>query len=147
MTEKLVLAYKDVGYKFTTGTRMVTPGDLDLFVAASGEREPAFLSDEVAKAVGLKARIIPVGMMLAVKDGLIGEYVQGALFLGMNNVKWSATPYPYDTFRVEGELLNKRETSKGDRFIITYSWTIKNQDDVTIAQGESTEIFAKPKDL
>ena len=147
MTEKVGLAYNDVGYKFTTGTRMVTPGDLDIFAAASGERDPAFLSDEVARAAGLKARIIPVAMMLAVKDGLIGEYVEGALFLGMNNVKWQTTPYPYDTFRVEGELLNKRETSKGDRFIITYLWAVKNQDDATIAQGESTEMFAKPKDL
>ena len=147
MTEKVGLAYQGAGYKFTTGTRMVTPGDLDIFAAASGERDPAFLSDEVARAAGLKARIIPVAMMLAVKDGLIGEYVEGALFLGMNNVKWTATPYPYDTFRVEGELLNKKETSKGDRFVITYLWTIKNQDDVAIAQGESTEMFAKPKDL
>ena len=85
--------------------------------------------------------------MVAVKDGLIGEFVEGALFLGMNDVKWQSTPYPFDTFRVEGEILNKRETSKGDRFIITYSWAIKKQDDTVIAQGESTEIFAKPKDL
>ena len=57
MAEKVGLGYNDVGYKFTTGTRMVTPGDLDLFSAAAGMRDPAFLSDEVAKAVGLKARI------------------------------------------------------------------------------------------
>ncbi len=147
MAEKIGLAYQDVGYKFTTGTRMVTPSDLDLFIAASGMRDPVFLSDEVARGMGLKARIIPVAMMLAVKDGLIGEYVAGALLVGMNNVKWAATSYPYDTFRVEGELLNKRETSKGDRFVITYSWTIKNQDDVAVGQGETTEIFPKPKDL
>ena len=147
MAEKIGLAYNEVGYKFTTKTRMVTPGDLDIFAAASGERDPAFLSDEVARAAGLKARIVPVAMMLAVKDGLIMDYVEGALFLGMNNVKWTATPYPYDTFKVEGELLNKKETSKGDRFVITYLWAIKNQDDVTISQGENTEMFAKPKDL
>ena len=64
MTDNEHWGYKEVGYKYTTGTGFVTPGELDLFCAASGVRQDIFISDEAGKALGARARIIPAVFLI-----------------------------------------------------------------------------------
>jgi len=145
--------YKEVGYKFATGSRFVTASDLDIFCSVTGMREDIFLDDEAARTVGAeigqipKGRIVPGAFQLAIVFALLREtgLIEKGVFLGTNNMKFNAMVYPYDRLRVEGELLNRRVTSKEDRVIVTYSWFLKNQADVAVAQGENTCIFPNPK--
>ncbi len=141
--EKL-LSQRDVGDKFISkSSKTVTEADLDMFCDITGMREDILSRDEVAQDIGLKARVVPGVMTFAVLMGLLGEVDHDALHVGTNNVKLLAPVYPNDKLGAECQVLTKRDTSKGDRIIVTYSWTVKNQDDVTVAQGENTEIFAK----
>jgi hypothetical protein len=39
---------------------------------------------------------------------------------------------------VDGEVLNRKVTSKGDKVVVTYSWFMKNQDGAVNAQAENT---------
>jgi acyl dehydratase len=139
MIEKVkLLKDRETGEKFMGKSRMVTGTELDTFLDVTGMRGDAFLSDEVAKAMGLKARVYPGAMSLAVMFGLLGDVLEGAMFTGVNNMKLLAPVHPYDRLSAECEILGKKETSKGDRVFVTYLWTLKNQDDVVVAQGENT---------
>ena len=140
------LRYKEIGDNFRTGTRIVTLGDCERFMQLSLEREPAFMDDEAAKAMGLKRRVMPTAMLLDILFGLLvmsGVIVPPSLLLQMDELKVPNPGYPGDSFMVEGEVINKRETSKGDSFILTYTIFLKNQENVTVVQARLTEILSK----
>jgi len=139
------LTDRDIGEKFVgSHTRLITPTELDMFCSITGMRGDAFLSDEVARSRGMKGRVLPGAMSLAILFSLLeeeflrGPQGQGAIFTGLNNLKLLAPVYPRDRLRAEAEVLAKKETSKGDRVFVTYLWTLKNQEGVTVAQGENT---------
>lgn len=138
MTEK-GLADRDIGEKYVgSATRLVTATELDMFCDITGMRGDVFLNDEAAKSMGMKSRVLPGAMSLAILFSLLGEFLGPAIFTGLNNMRLLAPVCPYDRLRAEAEVLGKKETSKGDRVFVTYSWTLKNQDAVTVAQGENT---------
>jgi len=138
MTEKR-LADRDIGEKYVgSATRLVTATELDMFCDITGMRGDAFLNDEAAKSMGMKSRVLPGAMSLAILFSLLGEFLGPAIFTGLNNMRLLAPVCPYDRLGAEAEVLGKKETSKGDRVFVTYSWVLKNQDDVTVAQGENT---------
>jgi acyl dehydratase len=60
------------------------------------------------------------------------------MHVAADNMKVRAPLHLGDSVKVEGAVLRKKETSKGDRVFVTWSWALKNQDDVTIAQSENT---------
>ena len=134
------LADRDIGENFVgSQTRLVTATELDMFCNITGMRGDVFLSDEAARSRGMKNRVLPGAMSLALLFSLLeGEFLQGAIFTGLNNLKLLAPVYPYNRLKAEAEVLAKKETSKGDRVFVTYSWILKNQDEVTVAQGENT---------
>jgi len=138
MTEK-GLADRDIGEKYVgSATRLVTATELDMFCDITGMRGDVFLNDEAAKSMGMKSRVLPGAMSLAILFSLLGEFLGPAIFTGLNNLRLLAPVCPYDRLRAEAEVLGKKETSKGDRVFVTYSWTLINQDAVTVAQGENT---------
>jgi len=138
MTEKR-LADRDIGEKYAgSATRLVTATELDMFCDITGMRGDAFLNDEAAKSMGMKSRVLPGAMSLAILFSLLGEFLGPAIFTGLNNMRLLAPVCPYDKLRAEAEVLGKKETSKGDRVFVTYGWTLINQDAVTVAQGENT---------
>ena len=138
MAEKQ-LVDRDIGEKFVgSATRLVTPTELDMFCNITGMRGDAFLSDEVARSRGMKSRLLPGAMSFAILFSLLEKVLEGAIFTGVNNLKLLAPVYPNDKLKAEAEVLGKKETSKGDRVFVTYSWVLKNQDEVTVAQGENT---------
>ena len=145
--EKEHLGYKEVGYKYTTGTRFVTPTELDTFCDITGLRVDVFLRDDVAKTLGLEGRTVPGVFIMAILLALLCEIglLSDGIFLGTNNVRFGVPVRPYDRLRAEGELLNKKVTSKGDRVVVTYSWFVRNQDDDVVAQGENTAILPNPE--
>ena len=51
---------------------------------------------------------------------------------------------PYDSLAIEGEVLYRRVTSRGDRVVVTFSTSVRNQNDVVVLQGETTELYPNP---
>ena len=137
MAEKLV-AEKNIGDEFETGSRIITAAELDMFCTITGNRLDAFLNDETAKALGFRERVVPGSFIFALVFGLLGERLNGHVHVATNNMKVLAPLYPYDRAKVEVKILDKKESSKGDRTFVTWSWAVKNQDDMIIAQGENT---------
>jgi acyl dehydratase len=133
------LADREIGEKYVgSATRLITATELDMFCNITGMRGDAFLSDEAARSIGLKSRVLPGAMSIAILFSLLGEFLGPAIFTGMNNLRLLAPVCPNDRLRAEAEVLGKKETSKGNRVFVTYSWMLKNQEGVTVAQGENT---------
>jgi len=137
VAEKLV-AEKNIGDEFETGSRIITAAELDMFCTITGNRLDAFLNDETAKALGFRERVVPGSFIFALVFGLLGEQLNGHVHVATNNMKVLAPLYPYDRAKVAVKILDKKESSKRDRTFVTWSWAVKNQDDVIIAQGENT---------
>ncbi len=144
--EKEHLEYKEVGFKYTTDSRVVTPAELAAFYEIPGIKEDIFVNDKAGKALGFEGKIVPAAYTIGLAFSLMGEkgLAEGGIFLEMN-AKFTAAVYPGDTLSVEGELLSKRETSKGDKVVVKYSWNVKNQDGVVVVQGENTELLLNPE--
>lgn len=144
--EKEHLEYKEVGFKYTTDSRVVTPAELVTFYEIPGIKEDIFVNDEAGKALGFEGKVVPAAYTIGLAFSLMGEkgLAEGGIFLEMN-AKFTAAVYPNDTLSVEGELLSKRVTSKGDKVVVEYSWNVKNQDDVVVVQGENTELLLNPE--
>ena len=137
MSEKLV-AERDVGDEFETGSRIITAAELDMFCTITGNRLNPFLIDEAAQALGFKERVVPGSFIFSLVFGLLGDGLNRHVHVATNKMKVLAPLYPYDRAKAAIKVINKEESSKGDRSFVTWTWAVKNQDDVTIAQGENT---------
>ena len=51
-------------------------------------------------------------------------------------MRFSAPVYPGDSIHMEARVTEKKQTNKG--WICQYDWTIKNQDEVSVAEGHNT---------
>ena len=144
--EKESLEHKEVGFKYTTRAKVVTTAELAAFYEIPGIKEDMFVLDEKGKAMGFKGKIVPAAFIILMAFSLMGEkgLTEGGIFLE-TNAKFTAPVYPEDTLRLDGELLSKRVTSKGDRVVVKYSWNVKNQDDVVVAHGENAELLPNPE--
>ena len=137
MAEELV-AKKNVGDKFSSDSRIITGTELDMFCTIAGFRLDSFLDDEAGRALGFKGRVVPGAFVFALVFGMLGELLNGHVHVGTDNMKVLAPLYPYERVRVDGEVVNKKETAKGGRVFVTWAWAIKNQDDAILARGENT---------
>jgi acyl dehydratase len=144
--EKEHLEYKEVGFKYTTDSKTITPTELASFYEIPGIKEDMFIRDDTGKAMGFKGKIVPAAFLIVLAFSLMGEkgLAEGGIFLETTE-KFSAPVYPNDTLRIEGELLGKRITSKGDRVVVKYSWNLINQNDLVVAHGENIELLPNPE--
>lgn len=129
-----------IGDRFITKSRVITRTDLELYAISTGDTHPMFLSEEYAKASGWKTQIVPgllaysIAVGLMVQSGFIADVVA---YMGTDNMKFLAPVYPYDTIRVETEVIAKKQTRTGDR-VGSYKWVIRNQNNEATAEGENT---------
>ncbi len=137
---------KEAGYKYTTQALPITPEDLNTIYTFLGATETLFTDDKFARSLELnyKGKIVAGLFLLAFMGKL--DMTKGlafdAVMVGMNDVKLLSPAYCGDLLRLEGELLNKRTTSKG-HVLVNWRWTLKNQDNATVATGVNTELFAR----
>ena len=137
---------KEVGYKYTTDELAITPEDVDNIYNFLDQRETIFTDDDFAKSLDLnyRGKIVAGAFTLLMRGKLEAtrSLAFDAVQLGMNDVKFLAPAYVGDRVRLEGELLDKRTTSKG-HVVVSWRWTVKNQNDTDIVTGVTTEMFSK----
>lgn len=145
---------KETGFKFNTKERTITEHDLRTFYSLWEEKEDLFHSDNFAESTELnfKGKIVAGYFLIAVMLGkmdvpsLGGGFAFNAALVGMDNIKFLSPAYEGDRLSMNGELLQKKTTSKG-HVIVTWRWTLVNQSDTAIATGLNTELFSKSIDF
>ncbi len=129
----------DIGDRFITKSRVITKTDLELYAISTGDTHPMFLSEEQAKAAGWKNQLVPGLLTFSIAVGLLIQsgYISDVMaFMGTDKVRFNAPVYPYDTIRVETEVLSKKQT-KDANWICSYKWIVRNQNDEAVAEGEN----------
>ena len=129
----------EVGDKFITKSRVITKTESELFVTNTGDIHPMFMNERAAQAVGWKTQLVPGLLTFSIAVGLLIQagYLRDVIaFMGTDKVRFNAPVYPYDSIRVETEMLSKKRTSKGN-WICSYSWMVLNQDGEAVIEGEN----------
>ena len=147
---ELRIQHMKVGDKFVTPAKIVTKTDVETFCTITGMITPTFVSDafikssELHQAMGIKGPLVPGQLQIGI---FMGNLVQSRILddaiiqLGTSNVRYAAPVYAYDMLRTEIEITGNRVAKSGDRVIVDYKWEVKNQDDVTVIQGDNTCMF------
>ena len=138
MLEGLYFEDYTKGKIYETNRRTVTETDLVNFVTLCGFFEPLFTDqDYVETATPFKKRIAPGALTFSFAEGLTILsgilYKTGMAFLGVE-MDVLKPVFIGDTLTVEIEVIEKRETKKADRGIITFLHRVKNQDNVQVME-------------
>ena len=127
-----------IGATYKTLGRTVSETDIVNFVNLGGFTEPLFMDMEyVAKESVFGRRAAPGVMTFALSEGLCMQtgliHGTGMAWLG-GEVKVVAPVLAGDTIYVEIEIVDKRETKKPDRGIVTYKHRVRNQRGETVME-------------
>lgn len=80
-----------------------------------------FLSEEAARAAGWKTQVVPGLLTFSIAVGLLIQsgYIRDVIaFMGTDKVRFHAPVYPYDSIRVETQVLSKKRTG----FAAIHGW-------------------------
>ncbi len=126
------------GKKLYTSRRTVTETDLVTFTTLCGFFEPLFMDlDYVESETPFKKRIAPGALTFSLSEGLAILsgilYKTGMAFLGVE-MEVLKPVFIGDTLTVEIEVVNRRETKKADRGIVTYLHRVINQNDEQVME-------------
>jgi acyl dehydratase len=129
-----------IGAVYRTLARTVSETDIVNFVNLGGFTEPLFMDMEfVARESVFKRRAAPGALTFALSEGLIMQtgliHGTGMAWLG-GELRVVAPVLEGDTIRVEVEVVDKRETKKPDRGIVTYRHRVLNQRDEVVLEAK-----------
>jgi acyl dehydratase len=130
-TRGLTFEEHEIGAVYETLGRTVSDADLSAFVNLCGFNEPLFMDMEfVARESVFNGRPAPGAFTFCLSEGLVMQtgliHGTGMSYLG-SDIRIVAPVLAGDTIRVKVSVTAKRETSKPDRGIVTYTHEVTNQ--------------------
>jgi acyl dehydratase len=120
-----------------TARRTVTEADVTTFAGISGDFNPLHTDEEFMKTTPFGGRIAHGLLSVAIGTGLINQM---GIFEGTNlallnmNIKFLGAVKFGDTIHLELKTVEKKETSKPEKGIITFDANVKNQEDETVVE-------------
>jgi acyl dehydratase len=83
--------------------------------------------------------IFAMAVGLVSKEGFAGD--AAVAWLGVDNMRMTQPVKIGDTIRVEVEVMEKKETSKADKGVQVWRYTVKNQRDESVMVFDYTMMF------
>lgn len=135
----LTFEESSVGAVYRSLGRTISETDIVNFVNLCGFTEPLFMDMEyVARESLFGRRAAPGVLTFALSEGLIMQtgliHGTGMAWLGAE-IRLVAPVLAGDTIHVEVEIVDKRETKKADRGIVTYKHRVLNQRDEVVLEA------------
>ncbi|HZQ71385.1 MAG TPA: MaoC family dehydratase N-terminal domain-containing protein [Burkholderiales bacterium] len=128
--------YEDlrVGFRFRTHRRTIAEADLAAFVNLTWLTEELFTVDD-ASGRAIQGRAVPAALVYAFAEGLLLPTMQdtGLAFLNATLDVKGPTRVG-DTIHVEGQVIEQRLTSKGDRGLVRFANKVINQRGETVLE-------------
>jgi len=134
--------YEDftIGDEYTTASRTITEADIVNFAGLSGDWADGHVSKEAAKKFIWGDKRIAHGMLVAsILSGLIsqmGFYQEGGRGFVGANFKIPKPTFIGDTITIKIKVVDKRESKKGGRGIVTFERKAVNQRGETVLEGQ-----------
>lgn len=136
----------EIGHEFETHGRTITEGDILSFAGHSGDFNPLHMDDEFAKKSPFKARV-PHGLcIMSIATGLIDRMgVTSGTALACLEINWKFfQPVMIgDTITVIMRVVEKKESSKGDRGVVAFEMPVLNQSGEKVEEGSWKLLMAK----
>ena len=146
-TRGLTFEEHEIGAVYETLARTVNDADLSAFVNLCGFNEPLFMDMEfVARESVFKGRPAPGAFTFCLSEGLVMQtgliHGTGMSYLG-SDIRIVAPVLAGDTIRVKVVVAAKRETSKPDRGIVTYTHQVLNQRGELVLEATITRMIRR----
>jgi acyl dehydratase len=136
----------EIGEEFETLGRTITESDILTFAGLSGDFNPLHLDEEFAKRSPFKARV-PHGLcIMSIATGLIDRLgVISCTALACLQIMWEFfKPVRIgESIRVVMKVLEKKESKKGDRGLVTFEISVLNQRNEKVETGSLKLMMAK----
>jgi len=136
-----------VGDRFETLGRTVSEYEILSFVTLTGFTEPLFMDTEyIQRESVFKTRVAPGVLTFALAEGLTlqtGILHGTGLALMQYDVRVVAPVLAGDTIRVQIEVVDKRETKKADRGIVTFRHRVVNQRGEPVMEATITRMIKR----
>lgn len=65
--------------------------------------------------------------------------------LGIDKMRWPVPVFCGDTIRVEIAVMEKKETSKGDRGVVTFKHVVRKQNDEVVLEMHKVRMLRRTK--
>lgn len=136
-----------VGDRFETLGRTVGEYEIAAFVTLAGFTEPLFLDQEYVRRESVfPGRVAPGVLTFALAEGLVLQtgvlHGTGLALLGYD-VRVVAPVLAGDTIRVEVEVVDRRESRKPDRGVVTFRHRVRNQRDEVVLEATVTRLVRR----
>jgi acyl dehydratase len=147
-SEKIIrsLFFEDfhLGQRFVTKGRTVTEADVVNFASLTWDHNQLHTDFEYAAATPYGKRIAHGLLGIAIHSGLSYQLTEESIlaFLGLT-WQFKLPIFIGDTIHVEQVVKEMRETSNGDRGILTFEKEIVNQRGEVVQTGTTTILLAK----
>lgn len=127
----------EVGWEPETGSRTVTEADIVNFAGLSGDFNPLHMDEEFGKSTPFGKRIAHGLLGLSVSSGLRTSHPPLAVlaFVGIKEWNFKVPIFIGDTIHAKNIVMEKRETSKKDRGLVTFKRQIINQRGEVVQEG------------
>jgi acyl dehydratase len=129
----------DLGDEFTTASRTVTEGDVSTFAGLSGDFNPIHVDAAFADKTPLGGRVAHGMLVASMATGLanqLGIFEGTTIALLSMTIGYKGTVRFGDTIHLVLKVVDKKETSKPGRGIVTFQTNILNQKDETVIDGQ-----------
>ena len=141
----------EVGQKFRTLNRTITEPDIVNFIGVTGMVETLFTDLSFGAHGGgvMGGRVAPAALTYTIIEGLLCQATMQTTGLALLEVhkKVLKPVFAGDTVHAEVEVMAVRQTSKGDRGIVTTTNNIHNQDDEMVITYQAVRMMAgRPSD-
>lgn len=135
-----------VGDTYRTGGRTVSESDITTFVELCGLYEPIFTDVEhIKEHTPFDERFAPGELItdFALGNVIRSGFIEGAVSMLELTTTFDAPVFAGDTIYVDIEVIDKSETSNPDHGVVTFEYTIENQNDEQVAISEETALIRR----
>jgi len=135
-----------VGDEFTTASRTITEADVVNFAGLSGDFNPLHTDEEFGKSTPFKGRVAHGMLNVAIATGLanqLGIFEGTTIALLSVTINYKGAIKFGDTIHLVLKVADKKETSKGDKGIVTFDTFVHNQKDEPIVEGQWVVMLRK----
>ena len=135
-----------VDVEFTTASRTITETDVVNFAGLSGDFNPLHTDEEFGKSTPFKGRVAHGMLSVAIATGLanqLGIFEGTTIALLSMTINYKGAAKFGDTIHMVLKVVDKKETSKGDKGIVTFNTIVYNQNDDPIVEGQWVVMLRK----
>lgn len=136
----------EIGDRYVSQARTVTEADVVTFAGLSGDFNPLHTNAEFAKQTPFGERIAHGMLVVAMATGMAnwtGIFEGTTLALMEQTIRYKGAVRFGDTVHLELEVVEKKDTSKADRGVVSFAARVLNHEDQVVIDSEWTLLMRR----